>query len=188
MIGVNRLLTALAAVLLVGACGGSGDGAEAGGAPANQPTTPIASTPTDVPSHAAESGEPTLVNVAGYEYLDPTGAITNACKLFSDEIMDSCSVHGVSRLGEGYIVLWGFNPDLVPPGTMVQGMTTTFEQQGAKAKSLVIAGEDVVRGTLPDGSTTLYAWEHDGVLGMVQSDRPDDAANFVTQYVTALNS
>ncbi len=183
-----QVLSVLLVGTVLGACGGSDQDSETGGAASSSPPSPSVSATTPNGGHAAEAGEPQLIQVEGYKYTDPTGLELNACKLFSDEIMKSCSVHGVSRLGMAFLVQWEFDPQAVPPGTMVSGLVTAFEQQNATVKKLTIAGEPTIKATMPDGITTIYAWEHEGVLVMFQSDEAKDSVDFVTKYVTLLNS
>jgi hypothetical protein len=178
---------ALLAAVVLGGCGGSNGDSQAGEGTSGAPVSPSNSVTASDSGHTAEAGEPELIQVDGYKYTDPTGAEVNACKLFSDEIVEGCSVHGVSGLGMALLVEWQFNPDVVPPGTLVSSLNTTFAQQNATVKNLTITGEPVIRGTMPDGKTTLFAWEHEGVVAMFQSDEPQDAEDFVTQYVTQLN-
>jgi len=191
MKNVSKVLAAAVALLLLAACSGSaGDDVAAGGTatPASPTATPLSSSAEPVSSHPAEAGEPMLVTVAGYDYIDPTGPEVNACRIFSEDLILGCSVHRVTRLGEALFVQWQFNPDLVPPGSMMSGMATTFGQQNARVRNVAIAGEPVMIGTMPDGVTTIYAWEHEGVLDMLQSSQPRSAKDFVTQYVTELNA
>jgi len=189
IMNLSQVLGLLLVSTVLGACGGSDQDSDVGAAASSSLPSPSVSATTKNGGHAAEAGEPQLIQVEGYKYTDPTGPELNACKLFSDEIMKSCSVHGVSGLGTALLVQvqWEVDPQAVPPGTMISGLATIFEQQNATVKKLTIAGEPVIKATMPDGITTIYAWEHEEVLVMFQSDEPKDSVDFVTKYVTLLN-
>ena len=154
----KRLIFMLVAVAaLVVGCGGSSD-TQAGDDPA-----PSASAAPST-GHAAETGEPELIAVPGFDYGDDVGPAGQVCDLFSEDMISECSVHTVTELGNGYLFVMGFAPDVPLSDTVAADMVKGMSTAGGRVKVEKVEGEDVALIDAGDGKTA------DSGLG----SRPDD--------------
>lgn len=183
----THVLVALLATGVLVACGGSGGTTDAADDASTAPTSPSVSATSADAGHDAEAGEPELIEVAGYEYSDDVGPVENVCNVFTEELIETCSVHKVTNLSQGFFIVMGFNPDLPLQGDVAASMLQGMAASGAKVKSEKVAGETVALAQAA-GGVILAGWEQDGVMYMAQSDDGDALEDFVTQYVTEQNA
>jgi hypothetical protein len=183
---LQRSLAVLAVAATVTACGSSG-GTDQAADDTSPVTMPSVSATTD-DGHAAQAGEPELVQVTGYDYSDDVGPVENICQLFSQDVISSCSAHAVSGLSQGYLIVMGFNPSLQLQGDVAANMLQGMAASGARVKTKTVAGETVALALAGDNKTLVAGWEHGGVMHMVQSDDGKALEDFVTKYVTEQNA
>lgn len=107
---LRKSLVILAAAATVASCGGSGANESVSGDNSSPPVSSASATETTDSSHPAEAGEPDLITVPGYDYVNATGALLNVCKMFSQLDIETCSVHEVTNLRAGYFVVVGLSP------------------------------------------------------------------------------
>lgn len=165
------LALAAAAVLGVAACGG-------GGGPA--------------PTHTAQSGEPTLLAVPGYDYGDlPSEAASATAMVKSDtQHFKSASVHAVLHEGNkiAEIILFQMQPQFAnSPGTQhaVDNMAAGMAGGGATVSEETIHTEKVAIAS--KDSTTMYAWYHANTLTVVGGDNASAVRDFVEAYLKTAN-
>lgn len=183
----TRLVVALLAAGVLVACGGSDGTTDAADDTSSSPASPSVSATTPDTGHDSEAGEPELIEIAGYEYSDEVGPVGNVCKMFTQEVIATCSVHKVTNLSQGFFIVMGFNPDLPLQGDVASNMLQGMAATGGKVTSEKVAGETVALAQAA-GGVIVAGWEHDGVMYMAQSNDGDALEDFVTQYVTVQNA
>ncbi len=183
------LALAAASVLGVAACGGGG-GAPA--TPAASPTTSASPALSPIPqpgTHTAQSAEPALIAVPGYDYADFPGAAPSAKAIVSTapQVYKSGSMHLVLHGGKKFavITLLQVKPAIANlPGTqlsMVSELATEMAGSGAKVTQKTIRTEKVVIART--GSIVDYAWYHGGAVTIVTDGTGPDLRNFVEAYL-----
>jgi len=189
------LLACAAATVLLSACGTS----------SSPPTTNAPSPSPSVTAHEAKAGEPPLIHVDGYQYVDPTSAqlktaslqnLTSITKVFP-EAFTAVSVHLVSGPGMGttWIVEMQLSPTLASPD-MKQSMLTGMAAEGMTRadppmKLVTESGETVAVGTTHYYKTKVapvWVWIHGDVLTMLLSISGDGAPTYVSAYLATANS
>lgn len=188
-------VVALALVALLSACGGSGKASATPSEPAS--TTPSA-------AHTAEPGEPTLIQLAGYVYQDPTDASLLAAVPDSIETANSVipdtytagSVHYVTNDAGGRILLiamqLGTKMDAMLGESVATatGVVTTLAGSGATMRTSTISTQPVASAAYSEDGTDrmAFAWVHNGVVTSVVGVDKEQTAAFVTAYLAAAHS
>ena len=167
-------VAALALVALLSACGGSGKAS-------TTPSEPASTTPSA--AHTAEPGEPTLIQLAGYVYQDPTDASLLAAVPDSIETANSVipdtytagSVHYVTNDAGGRILLiamrLGTKMDAMLGESVATatGVVTTLAGSGATMRTSTISTQPVASAAYSEDGTDrmAFAWVHNGVVTSV---------------------
>jgi hypothetical protein len=169
------------------ACGGSG-------------TT----SPTPASAHTAESGEPALIQVTGYQYQDPSdpaeqSTVTDTIKQVNDAMpgaYTSGSLHYVVKDGAGQIVLmeYQFGPEMAPlVGESIasaSGSVTGVTGPGVTVSTETISTQPVASAAFAkDGKDyVVFAWVHNGIGTSVLGENKEQTRVFIEQYLTAAHA
>lgn len=185
-VAMRATLASAVSVLLV-ACGGTG----------TQSTTPAA-------VHTAESGEPALIQVTGYQYQDPSdpsekAAVTDTIKQVNEAIPDaytSGSVHYVMKDGAGEIAFieYQFGPKMASVVgesiSSASGSVTGVTGPGATVSTETISTQPVASAPWSkDGKDyNVFAWVHNGIGTTVVGENKEQTKAFVKEYLAAAHA
>jgi hypothetical protein len=159
-------------------------------------------------SHSAVAGEPALMSVPGYQYVDVPVSMQSDLQNTVDSVNQSLaqanptlhvtaftgsSVHGiVTQTGQEpsrYLFMLQVNPALMrqaPPNAeqnLVAGMAGGMATHGASVSSTQMSGQQVVVADMGDGGS-IYAWFHDNTIYMVMSTDASNAKTFAADYLS----
>lgn len=181
---------AAAFILSMAACGGGG-GSATPTSPAPSPTT-SSSQPSASPSHSAQPGEPALIAVPGYDYVNPPADMAGeATKIVNadPQHLKSGSMHGVVHKGTfiAVIILIQVQPQYADlPETqqnLLPAMAEGMAGSGAQVRWTTIHGEKVAIAKM--GSQKVYAWYHNGTITAVNGTSGSDVRDYVDAYLQA---
>jgi hypothetical protein len=145
--------------------------------------------------HLAEVGEPALIQVPGYTYVDASARDVADVQEAVDALHEmvpgfytATAVHEVERAGAADILLTQLqvsrevldSPDFVEEYALA-GMAGGMANEGATVSTKTIGPEKVAHGTLR--GDTIYGWFHDGVVTTAQGDDAADTLRFVEAYL-----
>lgn len=163
-----------------------------------------ASPTPQVSTHSARAGEPALVQVDGYQYVDPTSAQLKAEQLQNltkmkdafPEAFSGTSTHLVQGAGNStiWIVEIGLGSalqDTAMQQQMVAGVAKEGMSRNDPPMTLeTLSGESVAVGEATDQGKVKYAfvWIHANVLTTVLAEDEGTGRAYVTTYLSKANS
>lgn len=179
---------AVAFALSLAGCGGGG-----GSATGPAPSHPASSSSGPSAVHSAKPGEPGVITVPGYTYVNPSGELASGVQKTlraNRDTFKSASAHGVVHEGtwvagialfpltayfadnRGYALgaLEGWSRDMAGPGVRVT-MKTIHSERVAVAEA-------------PSGGAA-YAWCHNGVLTELAGPNGAEVRDYVDAYLHA---
>lgn len=183
-------LTVLAAAfaLSLAGCGGGG-GSATGPAPSQHASS--SSGPSAV--HSAKPGEPGMLTVPGYTYVNPSSDMASEAQKIlgaNRDAFKSASAHGVTHEGTWVagIVLFPLRPEFADMPGFAQGALEGWSRDmagpGVRVAMKTIHSERVAVAEAASGAAG-YAWCHNGVLTQVAGRNGADVRDYVDAYLQA---